>query len=86
VLRSGSTGLHYTNDLNEYNAITTRWRKLVTTGAKPSPRYKHQVRRRCRNCCRCLLCLLGWRREAVRWSRASCLFRSSLMCSARVCI
>lgn len=43
LLFGGSTGLHYTNDLYEYNVCSNRWKKLVTTGRKPSPRYKHQA-------------------------------------------
>lgn len=43
LLFGGSTGLHYTNDLFEYNVRTNRWKRLVTTGRKPSPRYKHQA-------------------------------------------
>jgi Rab9 effector protein with kelch motifs len=42
LLFGGSTGLHYTNDLYEYNVGTNWWRKLATTGKRPSPRYKHQ--------------------------------------------
>jgi N-acetylneuraminic acid mutarotase len=42
LLFGGSTGLHYTNDLYDYNTHTGIWRKLTTTGKKPSPRYKHQ--------------------------------------------
>lgn len=42
LLFGGSTGLHYSNDLYEYNTCSNRWRKLVTIGRKPSPRYKHQ--------------------------------------------
>ncbi|KAG5182529.1 hypothetical protein JKP88DRAFT_164369 [Tribonema minus] len=43
LLFGGSTGMHYTNDLYEYNTTTQRWRKLTTTGRKPTPRYKHQA-------------------------------------------
>ncbi|CAB1101283.1 unnamed protein product [Ectocarpus sp. CCAP 1310/34] len=43
LLFGGSTGLHYSNDLFEYNVCSNRWRKLTTTGRKPSPRYKHQA-------------------------------------------
>lgn len=43
LLFGGSTGLHYSNDLFEYNVCSNRWRKLVTTGRRPSPRYKHQA-------------------------------------------
>ncbi|KAG5191249.1 hypothetical protein JKP88DRAFT_259626 [Tribonema minus] len=43
LLFGGSTGLHYTNDLFEYNVVTNCWRKLVTQGRRPSPRYKHQA-------------------------------------------
>ncbi|KAG5191831.1 hypothetical protein JKP88DRAFT_174058 [Tribonema minus] len=43
LLFGGSTGLHYTNDLFEYNMTTNCWRKLATTGKRPSPRYKHQA-------------------------------------------
>ena len=43
LLFGGSTGLHYTNDLFEYNIQTNKWRKLITSGRKPSPRYKHQT-------------------------------------------
>lgn len=46
LLFGGSTGLHYTNDLFEYNLETNSYRKLVTHGRRPSPRYKHQVRLR----------------------------------------
>lgn len=42
LLFGGSTGLHYTNDLYEYNVRTNWWHKLQTTGTRPSPRYKHQ--------------------------------------------
>ncbi|CAM9188719.1 unnamed protein product [Phaeothamnion confervicola] len=43
LLFGGSTGLHYSNDLYEYNVRSGKWRKLATTGRKPSPRYKHQA-------------------------------------------
>lgn len=43
LLFGGSTGLHYTNDLFEYNVRTNKWKRLVTSGRKPSPRYKHQA-------------------------------------------
>lgn len=43
LLFGGSTGLHYSNDLFEYNVCSNRWRKLATTGRRPSPRYKHQA-------------------------------------------
>ncbi|CAM9434454.1 unnamed protein product [Chrysoparadoxa australica] len=43
LLFGGSTGLHYTNDLFEYNVRGNKWKKLNTTGRKPSPRYKHQA-------------------------------------------
>lgn len=39
LLFGGSTGLHYSNDLYEYNVCSNRWKKLLTTGKKPSPRY-----------------------------------------------
>ncbi|CAM9514931.1 unnamed protein product [Choristocarpus tenellus] len=42
LLFGGSTGLHYTNDLYEYNVRANKWRRLVTSGKRPSPRYKHQ--------------------------------------------
>lgn len=43
LLFGGSTGLHYTNDLFEYNVRTNKWKRLVTSGRMPSPRYKHQA-------------------------------------------
>lgn len=43
LLFGGSTGLHYSNDLHEYNIYNNRWRELTTIGRKPSPRYKHQA-------------------------------------------
>lgn len=43
LLFGGSTGLHYTNDLFEYNVRSNKWKRLITSGRMPSPRYKHQV-------------------------------------------
>lgn len=43
LLFGGSTGLHYTNDLFEYNVRTNTWKRLVTSGRMPSQRYKHQA-------------------------------------------
>mmetsp|Transcript_16029 Transcript_16029/g.23788 ORF Transcript_16029/g.23788 Transcript_16029/m.23788 type:complete len:398 (+) Transcript_16029:68-1261(+) len=43
LMFGGSTGMHYTNDLYEYSTVGHKWRKLQTTGNKPSPRYKHQA-------------------------------------------
>lgn len=43
LLFGGSTGLHYSNDLFEINTRTNKWKRLVTSGRKPSPRYKHQA-------------------------------------------
>ncbi|CAM9559870.1 unnamed protein product, partial [Discosporangium mesarthrocarpum] len=43
LLFGGSTGLHYTNDLYEYNVRANKWRRLNTLGKRPSPRYKHQA-------------------------------------------
>ncbi|CAM9398958.1 unnamed protein product [Discosporangium mesarthrocarpum] len=43
LLFGGSTGLHYSNDLFEYNVCSNMWKKLATSGKRPTPRYKHQA-------------------------------------------
>jgi hypothetical protein len=37
----GTMGVHYSNAILRFNARSCTWSKVVTTGHRPTPRYKH---------------------------------------------
>ncbi|CAM9441958.1 unnamed protein product, partial [Discosporangium mesarthrocarpum] len=43
VIFGGSTGFEYFDDTSAFNLADGVWESLVTTGDRPSPRYKHQA-------------------------------------------